>query len=427
MATNDSKPTGPTGLKFALRALRGRNYRLFFAGQGISLIGTWMQRIAVNWLVYRMTGSPFLLGMTTFCSQLPIFIAAPFAGEVADRIDRRRIMVATQVFSLVQALALAALTLTGRIEVWHVMALSVMLGVINGFDVPTRQSFVIEMVDRREDLGNAIALNSVMFNGARLIGPSVAGLLIATMGEGVCFLVNGLSYIAVIGSLLAMRLARRPAAAAPGPVFARLAEGFAYAWASAPIRSILAVLALTSLMGMPYVVLLPIVAKDILHGGAHTLGFLTGATGVGAIAGALYLASRKSVVGLVPVIALAGGAFGLALAAFSFSRWFWLSAPVLVLVGFTMMIQMASCNTVLQTITADEKRGRVMSMYAMAFMGTAPFGSLLAGALAARIGTPITLLLSGAACVIGAGWFAARMPAMRRAIRPIYLAKGIPI
>jgi MFS family permease len=411
--------------KFALRAMRSRNYRLFFAGQGLSLIGTWMQRIAVNWLVYRMTGSAFWLGMVNFFGQFPTFLAAPFAGVVADRLDRRRVIVVTQIASMVQALLLAALTLTGVVSLWHVMALSLALGVINGFDIPTRQSFVVEMVDNRDDLANAIALNSLMFNAARLIGPSVAGLLIATMGEGVCFLVNGLSYVAVLASLFAMRIAARPATPPSRHPAADFKDGFVYAARSVPIRSILLLLALTSIMGMPYVVLLPVVAKEIIHGGAHTFGFLTGASGVGAMVAAVLLASRKSVRGLVRVIGLAAALFGAALVAFSFSRSFWLSLPMLTVVGFGMMTEMASCNTVLQTIVPDEKRGRVMSFHTMAFMGMAPFGSLLAGLLATRIGAPNTLLVSGVACLAGAAAFASIMPKIRRAIRPIYREKGI--
>jgi MFS family permease len=412
-------------LRIAMRALGSRNYRLFFAGQGISLIGTWMQRIAVSWLVYRLSGSALWLGMVNFFGQLPTFLIAPYAGVVADRFNKRRIIVITQVFSMVQALLLGVLALTGTVAVWQVMVLSVVLGLINGFDVPTRQSFVVEMVDNREDLGNAIALNSFMFNGARLIGPSIAGILIATAGEGVCFLVNGLSYIAVIYSLLAMRMPRRDIRPSRRPILHELKEGVVYAFGSLPIRSILLLLSLVSLMGMPYVVLLPIVAKDVLHGGAHTLGFLAAATGVGALGGAFFLASRESVVGLVRMIFLASTAFGLALAAFSFSNIFWLSFVILMVVGFAMMTQMASCNTVLQTIVSDEKRGRVMSFYTMAFMGMAPFGSALAGVLADKIGTPRTLLISGVACLAGALWFSTRIPAMRRAIRPIYIEKGI--
>ncbi len=423
--TAASADRNPSRLRIALRALRHRNYRLFFAGQGMSLIGTWMQRIAVSWLVYRLSGSAFWLGMVNFFGQLPTFLVAPYAGVVADRFSRRGIIVVMQVLSMAQALLLGALALAETVEVWQVLALSAVLAVINGFDMPARQSFVIEMVDDREDLGNAIALNSLMFNGARLIGPSVAGLIISAAGEGVCFLANGLSYVFVLWSLAAMRLAPREPGPAPRPMLHELREGVGYAMRSVPIRSILLLLSLFSLMGMPYFVLLPVVAKEILGGGAHTLGFLATAAGLGAVIGALYLAARRSVAGLVRFTAGAAIAFSLGLVAFSFSRSFWLSIPILLVIGFSMITQMAGSNTVIQTIVSDQMRGRVMSFYTMSFMGMAPFGSVLAGALAAKIGTPYTLLLSGLASLAGALWFISRIPAMREVIRPIYIAKGI--
>jgi len=425
MTNGDSTKTNPSRLRLAVRALRSRNYRLFFVGQGISLVGTWMQRIAVSWMIYRLTGSAFLLGIVGFVGQIPTFLIAPYAGVLADRLNRHRVVVITQVLAMLQALVLAVLALTGAIEVWHILVLSVVLGLINGFDIPTRQSFVVEMVENREDLGNAIALNSFLVNGARLVGPSVAGILIATMGEGVCFLVNGLSYLAVIASLLMMALPPRRIAARNVSVLHDLREGAVYAFHSVPIRSVLLLLALVSLMGMPYVTLLPVFAKDILHGGPHTLGFLAGASGLGAVIGAFYLASRESVVGLVRLICLAAAFFGIGLLAFSFSTFFWLSCLTLMVVGFAMMTQMAGSNTILQTIVEEEKRGRVMSFYTMAFMGMAPFGSLLAGTLAGLIGAPWTLVVSGVACLLGALWFASRIPAMRKVIRPIYIEKGI--
>jgi MFS family permease len=425
MTNGDSPKTNPSRLRLAVRALRSRNYRLFFVGQGISLVGTWMQRIAVHWMVYRLTGSAFLLGIVGFVGQIPTFLISPYAGVLADRLNRHRVIVITQVLAMLQALVLAVLALTGTIEVWHILVLSVVLGLINGFDIPTRQSFVVEMVESREDLGNAIALNSFLVNGARLVGPSVAGILIATMGEGVCFLVNGLSYLAVIASLLMMALPPRRIAARNVSVLHDLREGAVYAFHSVPIRSVLLLLALISLMGMPYVTLLPVFAKDILHGGPHTLGFLAGASGLGAVIGAFYLASRESVVGLVRLICVAAAFFGIGLLAFSFSTVFWLSSLTLMVVGFAMMTQMAGSNTILQTIVEEEKRGRVMSFYTMAFMGMAPFGSLLAGSLAGLIGAPWTLVVSGVACLLGALWFASRIPAMRKVIRPIYIEKGI--
>jgi MFS family permease len=404
-------------LKFAWRAMRSRNYRLFFAGQGLSLIGTMMQRIAVNWLVYRMTGSAFWLGLVNFCGQFPGFLAAPFAGVVADRVDRRRLLIVTQAASMIQALILAALTLTGVVHVWHVLALSLALGLIHGFDSPARQSFVLQMVDDRDDLPNAIALNSLMFNSAALIGPAVAGLLIMTLGEGACFLLNGLSYVAVLASLCAMRIAARPAASATSPAFVEFQAGVSYAFHSLPIRSALLVLALTALVGVPYDVLLPVVTKQIIHGDAQTFGFLTAAVGVGAIAAALALAARRNVVGLATAIGVAMGGFGAALVAFSFSRSLWLSLPILTLVGFAVMTETAACNTVLQTVVPDEKRGRIMGFFAMALLGMSPLGSLLAGSLAATIGAPRTLLLSGVAMLLGAAWFARLTPQIRRAIR----------
>ncbi|MGA2622926.1 MAG: MFS transporter [Bacteroidota bacterium] len=413
------------GLKLTFRALRFRNYRLFFGGQLISLIGTWMQQIAVTWLVYRLTNSAFLLGAVGFAGQMPIFIVTPFAGVFADRLNRHRILVATQTLSMVQATILAILTLTGNIQIIHIFLLSIFLGLINAFDNPTRQSFVLEMIENKEDLGNAIALNSSMFNSARLLGPSIAGIVIAAIGEGLCFLLNALSFVAVIIALLAMRIAPRERKQESHGVLEGFKEGFNYAFGFAPIKYILLLLALVSVMGMPYAVLMPIFARDILHGGPRTLGFLMGATGMGAVTGAIFLASRKSVAGLSRWIPTAASIFGTGLIAFSFSRSLWLSMGLLYVVGFGMMVQMASSNSILQTISDDDKRGRVMSFYAMAFMGMAPFGSLLAGSLASFIGAPTTLMISGICCIIGATVFAAKLPMLREKIRPIYMKIGI--
>ncbi len=428
MATPGTVPheaAGPNGPKRIVRALRHRNYRLFFIGQGISLIGTWLTQVATAWLVYRLTGSELLLGVVSFAGQGLAFLLTPLAGVLVDRWDRHRILLVTQTLSMLQSFALALLALTGRITVHHVILLNVLQGIVNAVDMPARQSFVVQMVDRREDLPNAIALNSSMFNGARLIGPAVAGLLIAAVGEGICFLVDGFSYLAVIASLLAMRI--EPPAAAPrhGPVLRGVAEGFAYAFGFAPIRSILLLLALVSLVGMPYSVLMPVFAKDVLHGGPETLGFLMGATGIGALAGSLYLASRSSVRGLGRVIVAAASLFGAGLVAFALSRVLWLSLLVLLVVGFGAILQMASCNTLLQTIVDEDKRGRVMSLYAMALLGVAPFGSLLAGALAGAIGAPATVALSGGLCLAGGALFARKLPALRELVRPIYARKGI--
>ncbi len=408
-----------------MRALGSRNYRLFFEGQTVSLIGTWMTRVATSWLVYRLTHSPFLLGLSSFASQIPILFLTPFSGVWVDRWNRHRTLVITQALSMLQSFALAALALSSIITVWEIIALALVQGAINAFDMPARQSFVVQMIERREDLGNAIALNSSMVNGARLIGPAVAGMLIAAVGEGYCFLIDGFSYIAVIASLLAMRVAPSPSQTARRTVAAELREGWQYVAESAPIRSVLLYLILVSLVGMPYTVLMPIFASSILGGGAHTLGFLMAAAGVGALAAAISLAMRRSVLGLGRVIVWSGSFFGAGLIGLGLSQTLWLSLTVVALAGFGMMRHLASSNTILQTIVADDKRGRVMAYYSMAFQGIAPFGSLAAGALAARIGAPRTIMIGGAACLCGALWFASRLPALRRVLRPIYAGLGI--
>jgi MFS family permease len=407
-----------------LRAFRSRNYRLFFAGQSFSLIGTWMQGVSMSWLVYRMTGSALLLGVIGFVSQIPTLAISPFAGVIADRWNKRQLLIATQSLAMVQAFILAALVLAGVIHIWEIVILSALLGIVNSFDVPIRQSFVVEMVGK-EDLANAIALNSSMFHGTRLIGPSLAGLLIGLTGEGVCFLINGFSYLSVICSLIAMRIAPRPRSSGSPPVLSELKEGFAYAFSFTPIRSILMLIALVSLLGIPFVVLMPVFAREILHGGPHTFGFLMTASGVGSFAASIYLASRKNVLGLGRIIAFSPAVFGLSIIAFSFSRSLLLSLVILVFAGFGMMIQIASSNTIIQTVVDDDKRGRVMSLYTMAFMGMAPFGSLLAGALAGRIGTPHTVVLGGICCLLGSAAFILGLPAFRKAVRPVYERLGI--
>jgi MFS family permease len=417
------KDEGRVGLVF--RALRHRNYRLFFGGQGISLIGTWMQRIATSWLVYRLSHSALVLGGVGFASQIPSFILAPFAGVLVDRGNRHRILVVTQILAMLQALVLAALVMTGVVAVPHVILLSMCLGFVNAFDMPARQAFVVEMVENREDLGNAIALNSSMVNGARLLGPSIAGMLIAVVGEGMCFLLNGVSYLAVIAALLAMRITPTKRKKQKTQLLGGLKEGFAYAFGFAPIRYIMLMLGLISLLGMPYQVLMPIFAKEILHGGPHTLGFLMAATGVGALTGAFFLASRKSVFGIERIIPLAAGIFGIGLISFSRSHVLWISLLLMLVTGFGMMVQMASSNTTLQTIVDDDKRGRVMSFYAMAFMGMAPFGSLLAGYLANEVGAPNTILMGGLGCILASLLFARKMPVFRGLIHPIYVEKGL--
>jgi MFS family permease len=410
---------------FMLRALRYRNYRLFFGGQSVSLIGTWMTRIATSWLVYRLTHSALLLGVVSFAGQIPTFLLAPFAGVWVDRWDRHRVLVVTQTLAMVQSFALAALAITGRITVWDILWLSVFQGLINAFDMPARQAFVIEMVEDRRDLSNAIALNSSMVNVARLLGPSIAGMLIAAVGEGYCFLIDGISYLAVIASLLMMRVVGPRVVRKKKDTLTELKEGWDYVSGFAPIRSILLLLALISLMGMPYSVLMPIFAATILHGGAHTLGFLMGAVGIGALIGAYRLAVRRSVLGLGRLIAISAALFGAGLVAFSQSHWLWLSLILMFFVGLGMMQELASSNTIIQTILEEDKRGRVMSYYAMAFTGMAPFGSLLAGTLADRVGAQSALLISGACCIAGAIWFAAKLPDIRRVVRPIYIELGI--
>ena len=424
---SDESPThGVPRWRFALRAFAHRNYRLFFAGQSLSLIGTWMTRIATGWLVYRLTGSPWLLGVVGFAGQVPAFFLAPFAGVWIDRWDRRRTLVVTQVLSMVQSFALAGLALTGVITTGQIIVLSLVQGLINSFDMPARQAFVVQMVGRREDLGSAIALNSSMVNGARLVGPSIAGLVIAGLSEGWCFLVDGISYVAVILSLLAMRVDTPPRLGRSSASLGHeLREGWRYVSTSPAIRSLLLLLALAGLTAMPFTVLMPIFARDVLHGGPHTLGFLMGAAGVGALGSAATLALRRSVLGLGRVIPAAAAVFGLGLMAFSMSRVLALSLVLMLTTGAGMMQLMAASNTVLQTIVDEDKRGRVMSFYSMAFLGMTPFGSLVEGAAASRFGAPRTLLIGGAITVAGAIAFVWRLPALRVAVRPIYIRLGI--
>ena len=414
-----------SGVSHAWRALRYRNFRLFFGGQSISLIGTWMTRVATGWLVYRLTGSALLLGTVSFAGQIPTFFLAPFAGVWVDRLDRRQVLVWTQTLSMVQSLALAALTLSGRITIPWLLALSVMQGMVNAFDMPGRQSFMVKMVDDRRDLQNAIAINSSMVNMARLVGPSLAGMLIAVSSEGWCFLIDGISYIAVIASLLAMRLHTPVVKRLATSTFTELKAGWTYVSEFLPIRTILLLFAVMSLMGMPFVVLMPIFAKTVLHGGPHTLGFLMGSMGLGALVSALSLAARKTVRGLVRMIPIAGAVFGMGLIGFGLSRVFWLSMVMVLIAGMGMMQGMAASNTVIQTLVTDDKRGRVMSYYTMAFMGMAPFGSLLAGSMAHAMGAPWTVVVSGSVVLAGTAWFTTRLPAVRRQIRPIYREMGI--
>jgi MFS family permease len=375
--------------------------------------------------VYRLTGSALLLGVVGFCGQIPTLVLAPFAGVLVDRWNRHRILVVTQALSLLQSAALAVLTLAGVITVPHILVLQVVQGIINAFDTPARQSFVVEMVEDRADLPNAIALNSSMVNASRILGPSVGGIIIGAVGEGWCFAIDALSYVAVIGSLLAMRLAPRERPQTTARLRDDLVTGFRYVTSFVPVRSALLLLSLVSVMGMPYTVLMPAISANVFHGGPHTLGFLMTASGAGALGGALYLASRRSVIGLGRAMAVAATTFGIGLAAFSFSRSLWLSLLLLPIVGAGMMITMAATNTIIQTIVEEDLRGRVMAFYTMAFLGTAPIGSLIAGVAADRIGPQRTILLGGLACIAAGMWFMYRLPMLREIVRPIYVERGI--
>jgi len=406
-----------------MRALRHRNFQLFFSGQLISLVGTWMQTVAQSWLVYRITGSSLLLGSVGFASQIPVFLVAPLGGIVADRFNRQRVVITTQVCSMVLAFVLAALTLSGRVQVWHIFVLAALLGVVNAFDVPGRQSFLVDMVGR-EDLMNAIALNSSMFNGARIIGPAVAGILVAKIGEGWCFFVNAVSYIAVIIGLLMMRVECRPRVTTSSPL-EDILEGFRFAKNTTPIRALLLLLGVVSLVGMPYTVLMPVFADRILHGGARGLGILMGATGVGALLGALTLALRSGVRGLGRWVAVCCVGFGVSLFLFAFSRHFSLSMVLLLPVGYFMMLQMACSNTLIQTMVPDSLRGRVMALYSMMIMGMAPFGAFFGGALADKLGAPVTVAIGAVASVIAAGWFWTQLPLIRIEARRLIIAQGM--
>jgi len=407
------------------RSLKYSNYRLFFGGQGISLVGTWMQRIAMPWLVYQITGSALLLGIVGFAGQIPILFLSPFAGVLTDRWNRYHVLLFTQILSMIQAGILAWLCLSGLVQIWHIVVLSMMLGCINAFDVPARHSFVIEMVEKKEDLGNAIALNSLMFNGARLIGPSVAGLILASANEGICFLINTVSYFFVIISLLMMKIKKKERIQKDREIYKELKEGLHYTFGFPPIKHIIILLSIVSLMGMSYSVLMPVFAKEVLHGGSHTYGFLMGAAGFGALLGAVYLASRETVLKMGRLIPAAAILFGTALIILSFTRIFSLSVILMVFVGMGMMLQTAASNTILQTITDDDKRGRVMSFYTMAIIGTAPFGSLMAGGLAKIIGTPMTIFAGGVATIAGALYFLRRLPQLKTLVRSIYAKMGI--
>ena len=404
-----------------LRALRHTNFRLFFGGQLISLVGTWMQQVAQSWLIYRLTHSALLLGAIGFAGQIPVFFLGPIGGHVADRYDRRRVLLITQTASMILAFFLAALTLTNRVREWHLFVLAALLGVVNAFDIPARQAFLVQLVER-EDLINAIALNSSMFNGARIAGPAIAGLLVAAIGEGWCFFANAVSYIAVIIGLL-MIATPRFSAPAGHSVLANIAEGFRFVGKTAPIRALLLLIGAVSFTALPYTVLMPVFADEVLHEGARGLGILMGASGVGALFGSLALATRSSVKGLGRWIAIACTIFGAALSAFALSRTLLLSVVLLVVAGGAMMVQMASSNTLIQSMVPDELRGRVMSVYTMMFMGMGPFGALLAGSIADRIGAPLTVAGGGAITVLAAVGFSLRLPSLRPAARELIIAQ----
>ncbi|MGE5804267.1 MAG: MFS transporter [Ignavibacteria bacterium] len=411
--------------KILLRSLKHKNYRLFFGGQVVSLTGSWMQQVALSWLVYKISGSAFVLGLVSFSGQIPILILSPIAGVLIDRMNKHRIIIATQTLLMLQAFLLTFLVLSNVIEVWQIILLNVFSGIVNAFDLPARQSFIVEIVEKREDLGNAIALNSSIFNSARLAGPSIAGILISAAGEGICFLINALSFIAVIVALLVMKIKPYNLEVKHPDMMQGLKEGIKYTFGFIPIRTILLLIALISIVGMPYTILMPVFAKEILHGGPHTLGFLLGAIGIGALCGAFYLASRNSVLGLGKIIAIAASSFGLGLILFSLSRNFILSMAMLIITGMSMMVQMSSSNTILQTIVEDKMRGRVMSFYTTAFTGMAPFGSLIAGFLASKIGAPNTLIIGGLCCITGGALFAKQLPLLKGLVRPIYVKMGI--
>ncbi len=425
VGNSNSQESSPfSSISHAWRALRHRNFKLFFFGQSISLIGTWMTKLATSWLVYRLTHSALLLGIVSFAGQIISFAVAPVAGVWVERLDRRKLLLWTQAAAALQSLALAALTLAHVINLWEIIALTALQGLINAFDMPGRQSFLIQMVEDRNDLSNAIAINSSMANGARLIGPAIAGLLIAAVGEGWCFLIDGLSYFAVIASLLMMRIRPLNMTRAASSMFEQMREGWDYVRTFRPVRSILLLFSLVSLMGYSYIVLLPIFA-GLLHGGASTLGWLTAASGVGALISGLSLTVRKSVRGLTRMAQIAVAVLGAALVLFGLSPTFWLSLGLMVFVGFGLMQAAAISNTIIQSLVPEDKRARAMSYYTTAFFGGAPFGSLLAGSLAHWIGAPHAVMITGAFCVAGSLWFAFELPKIRPIMRPIYEQKGL--
>jgi MFS family permease len=425
MTLNHFIPKELRKIKSTFSSLRSRNYRMYFMGQGFSLVGTWMGNVAMSWLVYRLSGSVFLLGLVGFTNQIPMLILSPISGVLTDRYDRHKIMLFAQVFFMLQSLTIALLVLFNLIQVWHIITLSVIFGIISAFDAPARHSLVIDLIDKPEDLSNAIALNSAIFNAARLVGPAIAGITIAVVGEGICFLLNAASFIAIIVALLKIRIPFKRPAGKTANLKESFAEGLHYTFQSVPIRTLLFLLAIMSLAGFPFLVLLPAYAKEILHGGADTLGFLMSALGAGALCGALYMAGRKSVLGLGGVISICAVTMGLAVAAASFSENIYLSLSLFFIGGLSMILSIAAVNTMLQTIADEDKRGRVMSFYSMALMGTTPIGNLLAGSVASGIGIPYTLLIGGAITVVSGILFQLNRKSFRKFVRPIYVNKGI--
>ncbi len=413
------------GLHSMVRAFRHRNFRLYFGGQSVSLIGTWIQQIALGWTIYELTHSSWLLGLVSFAGQLPLFVLTPFAGVLVDRWDRHRTLIITQSLSMLQALALALVVSTHTLRVWNLVALNVLAGVILAIDLPARQAFIAEMVGSGRDLPNAVALNSFVINGGRMLGPAIAGLLLTIVSPAVCFFVNAISYLPVVGALGAMRLEKREPSPPQSTPLQELVEGVRYAAGFPPIWAILLLVALVSLLGLPYAVLMPIFAAEILHGDAHTLGLLMTAPGIGALLGTVYLASRKSIDGAGARVAVGATIFGAGLLCVGLARGQTVSLIALGFVGLGTIVQLATSNTVLQTIVDDDKRGRIMSLYTTAFMGMAPFGSILGGALAHHIGVPLTFIIGGSLCMAGAVFFSTKIPVLRRMVLPIYARKGI--
>src|SRR5215212_8191137 len=419
------KPPEVQGLRSMVRAFRHRNFRLYFGGQSISLIGTWVQQIALSWTIYQLTHSSFLLGVVSFAGQLPLFLLTPFAGVLVDRFNRHRILVVTQTLALFQALALAIVVSTGALQVWNLILLNVIAGTILAVDLTARQAFIVDMVGSGHDLPNAVALNAFVINGGRMLGPAIAGLLLTIVSPAICFYLNAASYIPVISALIGMEVKKPNVSPNDSSAVEDLMEGISYAVSFPPIWTVLVLVAVVSLAGLPYAVLMPILAAEVLHGNAHTLGWLMAAPGIGALIATIYLASRKSIYGAGPRIAVGAVVFGVGLMGLGLAGNLTLALVALAGIGLGMIVQLATCNTVLQTIVEDDKRGRVMSLYTMAFMGMAPFGSLICGAIAHRFGVQLTMLCGGIVCLAAAGLFAARIPALRPMVLPIYRRKGI--